>query len=323
MTSLLAGFSALPPATSATEFRAIKLTKARSDFLAKGPDGSPIFLLHDASAAKYHPGKELAHVSVQFHCTCRVTTGQDALEDQFAVITCSSAHPDFFDLFIRCVSSSIEALPSVARTNDLQHTIDKLLELFKALSRPGGREIAGLWAELFVISMAPNVAMAVTAWHSDNFERFDFSSTTCRLEIKATTGEMRLHEVSAEQTVVPNAGRGLFASVLLQPLAGGIGILDLTTRIEARLSTSPALRDKLWANVTSSLGSDFRVELDKRYDMSYAERRLKFFLMEDLPSIEKPIDPRISRIRYAIDLTTTESSLASSSIKHLASIFPY
>ena len=93
---LYRAFNDLHLAGSAMEFTAVALSERRRDFLAKASDGSPVFLLHDASAATYSPAISLKTVSVQFHSTCRVTTATGTVEDQFAVVACDASVPSLF-----------------------------------------------------------------------------------------------------------------------------------------------------------------------------------------------------------------------------------
>ena len=72
-------FLGLTRASSETEFLAIDLSTTRHDFLAKAQDGSPVFLLQDASAAQYTPGLTLKNLTVEFHVTCRVQTAAGSL----------------------------------------------------------------------------------------------------------------------------------------------------------------------------------------------------------------------------------------------------
>ena len=171
-------FNDLHLAGSAIEFTAVAPSAHRHDFLAKASDGSPVFLLHDASAATYSPAISLKNVSVQFHSTCRVTTATGTVEDQFAVVTCDACVPDLYELFIRCFAAAVERLPVSAGTDNLDECVHGLLDLFRALNRPNSKEVTGLWAELFVITTSRNVSRALEAWHADQFERFDFSWPT-------------------------------------------------------------------------------------------------------------------------------------------------
>lgn len=315
--ALFDDFQALTPAASDTELPATPLPERRGDFLAKSTGGAPVFLLHDASAAAYTPGVTLRHLSAQFHATCRVLSSNGPSEGQFAVVACDAAVPELFELFVRCVSVAVAALPLDAKTADIEACVRSLISLFRAMASPSGREIAGLWAELFVITRANDTATAVKAWHADTFERFDFSVPGGVLEVKATQGGVRVHDFSLEQLAAPSGGFGLVASLLLQPLTNGLGVMDLASTIDAALGGRNDLRQRLWSNVAAALGSDFGEKLDRRFDESYAERRLMLYRMVDIPAPKQPRDSRVSEIRFRTDLTTVTSSVGQSAAKTL------
>ena len=306
---LFESFRALAPASSHSEFAAASIDGRRGDFLAKSAEGAPVFLIGDSSAATYTPGTVLKHLSVQFHVTCRVQTPDGPVEGQFALITCESSATELYELFVRCVGAAIQQLPIAAKTRDIEICVRSLLGLFRAMNTPGGRELAGLWAELFVITQASDTASAVKAWHADTFERFDFSVPNSVLEVKATQGTVRTHDFALEQLAAPSGGRGLVASLLLQPLTNGVGVMDLASRIDSALGCHNDLRRRLWANVVAALGSDFGEKLDRRFDQSFAERHIKLFDMDDVPAPDRPSDTRVSGIRFRSDLTTVTSSI--------------
>ncbi|MBX3619353.1 MAG: PD-(D/E)XK motif protein [Rhizobacter sp.] len=316
-------FAALAPAASGTELSAVPLGGLRSDFLAKSTDGAPVFLLQDTSTAAYTPGVTLRHLSVQFHATCRVHAPSGPFDGQFAVLACDAAVPELYELFVRCVSVAVEALPKSAETKDIEACVRSLVSLFRAMSAPGGREIAGLWAELFVITQAADAATAVKAWHADTFERFDFSWPGGVLEVKATHGATRIHEFALEQVATPSAGQGLIASLLLQPLTNGVGVMDLATKIDAGLHDENDLRQRLWSNIAAALGDDFSEKLDRRYDLSYAERHVALFNMSDIPAPDRPSDPRVFGVRFRSDLSTVGSSVVEPALKTLKHAFHF
>lgn len=319
--SIFASFHALPLATSAVDFSALPLPGPRGDFIAKGGDGGPVFLLRDSSPANYSPAIELKHIGVRFHCTCRVTTASGAVEDQFAMIFCDAGAPELHEVFVRCLAAAVEQLPVNSGTPDLQRCIQSLLDLFRALGRPSSREVTGLWAELFVIARSKNVPQILRAWHSDPFERFDFSWPSGCLEVKAAVRELRRHDFALEQLKPPLGGAGYVVSVLLQTLSGGVGVVDLANEIEARVAGEPQLRQKLWESIVAALGGDFSERLDRQFDPSYAERSLIVYAMEDVPAPCQPADPRVSGIRFHADLSTVSSSLGGNSRVVLDSLF--
>lgn len=318
---LYSAFIALPLADSTAEFIAVPLTSRRRDFLAKAQDGNPVFLLHDASVVTYSPSISLKNVSVQFQNTCRVTTATGTVEDQFAVITCDTSANELRELFIRCFAAAAEQLPIEAGTSELNECVQRLLDLFRSLSHPSRKEISGLWAELFVISRSRNISQALKAWHADPFERFDFSWTAGCLEVKCTVKELRVHDFALEQLREPVGGNGFVVSMLLQPLVGGAGVMELAREIERAVIGAPPLRQKLWENVAQVFGTDFGERLDQGFDLSYAERQLLVLAMSDIPTIDQTTDPRVTAIRFRSDLSTVKSSLGGSSMQLLGRMF--
>ncbi|GAL56828.1 hypothetical protein EV102420_02_04330 [Pseudescherichia vulneris NBRC 102420] len=319
--SIFDNFLNLPCATSETSFTAIPLSTHRKDFLAKGSDGSPIFLLHDASEAQYIPSMQFRYLNAQFHATCRIHTDDKVIQDQFALVSCDGTVTDLHEIFVRCFSAAIEELPINSGTRELNTCIQKLVDLFRALSKPNGKDVLGLWAELYVIANSGNIVGAMASWHEDPFDRFDFSWEHGCLEVKASMQSTRIHTFSLEQLMNPKKGNGYVTSLLLQPLTGGLGLIDLANLIEMEVSHSPVLTLKLWKNLANALGSDFSAKLDKRFDISYADRNVIVYAMDDVPRPEKPNDSRVISIRFTVDLTATSSSLKKNSLPALGGIF--
>lgn len=189
------------------------------------------------------------------------------------------------------------------------------------MSQPSGRAVIGLWAELFVIARSSNVPAALSAWRGGPLDRFDFSWPDKCLEVKATSKAIRAHEFALEQLRAPIGGLGCVASLLLQPLGGGIGVMDLAKDIEAAVPGTALLRQKLWENIGSALGSDFSQKLDARFDISYAERNFCLYAMADVPAPATPLDSRVTSIRFQSDLSSVKSSLPSDSIGGLGKLF--
>ena len=243
------------------------------------------------------------------------------MEDQFAVISCDASTPELHEVFVRCVAAAVEQLPPIASTSELQRCVQSLLDLFRALGRPSNREVTGLWAELFVIHQSNNVARALECWHTDPFERFDFSWPAGCLEVKAAVKDARQHEFALEQLKSPIGGAGYVASMLLQPLSGGVGVADLANAIDRIVAVHPVLRQKLWENIAAALGSDFSERLDRRFDSSYAQRSLAVYAMSDVPAPQQPIDPRITALRFRVDMTGVTSSLPGSPSAILGTLF--
>lgn len=310
-------FVSLPAASSVAEFSAVQISASRKDYLAKSSLGEPVFLLHDSSEARYNPSLQLRHVTAEFHATCRVRTEDEDVEGQFCMVVCDGEVPELHELFVRCLAVATLELPTNSATKEIEQCLLGLRDLFRAFSSPGNREITGLWAELFVIARSGDVSSAVALWHNDPLDRYDFSSASTFVEVKATTRAIRAHSFSLEQLQDPNTGEGAVASLLLQPLTGGIGVLEMARRIELAIGADIDLKQKLWRNVALALGSDFCEMLDRTFDESFATRHLVVYAMADVPKPDMPMDPRISSIHFVADLSTVESSLGSDPVAEL------
>jgi hypothetical protein len=291
------------------------------DYLAKGQDGRPVFLLHDAKTGQYHPSLQLRYLSAEFQLTCRLHTEGNDIEDIFALVDCTAEEPELHELFIRSFDAARNQLTDNAHTDEIKRTVQNLASLFRAFSKPSQRSISGLWAELFTILRSGVIVGAMKMWRADAFDRFDFSTRHRVVEIKATTGQLRSHEFGLDQLSVPTEGTGFVVSILLQSISGGTSVLELITNIEAGITAEPKLREKLWANVISDLGSDFGASLDRRFDTSYADRNLTIFLMDDIPKPPTSDDPRVTTIRFVADCTGVISSLTDASPSGLVDIF--
>lgn len=307
-------FSGLPHSATGNCFPAIQLPGKRNDFLARGTDGSPVFLLNDASRPQYFPSVHYKYLKAQYHTTCKVTADGRDLEGQFAMVVCDGTAFELHEIFVRCFAAAIEELPEDCGTRELSGSIQSLLDLFRSLGNTDGKAVTGLWAELYVIANSGQVTEALTAWHSDPYERFDFFWENSCLEVKASTGLTRLHHFALEQLMEPNNGCGYVASLLLQPLSGGYGVLDLANIIDGAICRSPGLRHKLWHNLALCLGDGYSSKLDKHFDVSFAERSIKLYRMIDVPRPPFPTDPRISALKFCADLTTLNSSLENQSL---------
>jgi hypothetical protein len=278
-------------------------------------------LLQDAKTGQYHPSLQLRYLAAEFQLTCRLHIDGAEVEDVFALISCSAEEQELHELFIRSFDAARFQLADSAQTEEIKRTVQNLASLFRAFSKPSQRSITGLWAELFTIARSGVVVDAMRMWRSDALDRFDFSTQDRVVEVKATTGQLRSHEFSLEQLSVPASGTGFVVSILLQSISGGTSVLELISTIEASIAAEPKMREKLWTNVISDLGSDFSASLDRRFDTSYADRNLTVFLMEDIPKPVTSNDPRVTAIRFLADCTGLQSSAADSSPDGLRALF--
>jgi hypothetical protein len=318
---LLAEFTDLKPSSSPETFNAVRLGATRQDFLGKDQQGAPVFLVADEGEPVYRPVVQHRHLSAAFCMLCRLNVDGTEVVGRFAIIRFEGTAPELHELFIRCVRAAIADLPTGVQTPDIEARVNRLLGLFRALARPAGREISGLWAELYCITASGDVPLAVDRWHIDSTEAFDFSWSQGRLEVKSTVGAFRIHELALDQLQPPSGGSGYVASLVLKAANGGEGVLDLAKQVEAQLQGQLALQAKLWSVVVQSLGADFSEALDRRFDSDLAGKQLMLYRMEDIPTLPPVADARISSVRFKADLSTVQSSLGGSGAAALRGLF--
>ena len=318
---LLAQFQELAPSSNSDTFNAVRLTAGRDDFLGKDERGAPVFLVADDGEPIYRPVVQHRHLSAAFCMLCRLNVDGAEVVGRFALIRFEGSAHELHELFIRCVRAATTELPVSVRTPEIEDRVTRLLALFRVLSRPAGREISGLWTELFCILNSGNVPEAVDRWHASNSETFDFSWSQVCLEVKSTVGVFRIHEFALEQLCAPGGGTGFVASVLLRTSNDGIGVMGLAQQIEHQLDGSSMRQSKLWSLVLQSLGEDFSATLDRRFDLAFASRHLLVYRMEDIPSLAPTCDSRISAVRFRVDLSSVSSSLGQNGIAALKACF--
>lgn len=121
------------------------------------------------------------------------------VEDDFVVVSLRGDDLGLAEAFCLAADALVAALPEAPSAPDIEKAVREFVEVLSALSLPSSRAVAGLWAELWLMSVASDPQAAVMAWHSDPTDRFDFSFAAHFVEVKATEREERKHDFSYEQ----------------------------------------------------------------------------------------------------------------------------
>ena len=178
------------------------------DYISLGPRRQPVLLLSCASSVNLRrPPISLQHLTVEFGIRFRVRAPSGVVEDEFVVISLRGDDLGLAEAFCLAADALVAALPEAPSASDIETAIREFVEVLSALSLPSSRAVAGLWAELWLMSVASDPRAALTAWHRDPTDRFDFSFTGHFVEVKATEREERSHDFSyAGPDCPPGAG---------------------------------------------------------------------------------------------------------------------
>lgn len=270
------------------------------DYVSFGPQQQPVLLLSFASSVGLkRPPISLQHLTVEFGIRFRVRTLAGVVEDDFVVISLRGDDLGLAEAFCLAADTLVTALPEAPSASDIEKAVREFVEVLSALSLPSSRAVAGLWAELWLMSVASDPRAAVTAWHRDPTDRFDFSFTGHFVEVKATEREERSHDFSYEQLRRSEAPVKV-ASLRLRRAQGGKSLADLVATLQNGLSAE--LRTKLVKNTFSAIGNAVSEASEIRFDEAFAESNLRVIAADRVPVVAIPDGSPISAVRFRVNL---------------------
>jgi hypothetical protein len=285
-------------------FCAQKLPNFPCCSIGKDSIGNPAVLIEVNNAI---PGSEspmvLQNVALIHLVNCRVQIPNNAEElKTLSVIRCTTNDQDFHRYFLRCLAPIILALPKIPTRKHVSDAVQRLVDLFRQLTEPPRKTISGLWAELFIIAYSSDPALLISFWHTTPEERFDFAHGRSRLEVKATTGRLRMHRFSLNQIRPPAPIRSVIASILLQQTSGGTAVCELVDTIRSLVS-DPELLIRLDQIVAKTIGDDWRTIQLVEYDLELAVNTLRFIDSASIPSVPAILPREISDVHFCVDLS--------------------
>ena len=243
MLNLIELFQSIEPIAATDDehrFSAISISDYESHRLGKDAQGRPLLLIAvlDVPSPKQTPPVDLEHLRVLYNQACRVSRSDGAFEEgRFAIIHCTGEDPTLQTYFLRIASVILVSFKEQATQSDVAQTIDRLIELFRAMTQPARKSVQGLWAELFLIAQSRQPAILVDAWHTLPEDRYDFAMEDQRIEVKSFSGSIRQHHFSLEQLHAPEGVKTLVASMCVERSQVGESIIDLREKIQTHLGS--------------------------------------------------------------------------------------
>ncbi|MGO9085943.1 MAG: PD-(D/E)XK motif protein [Candidatus Sulfotelmatobacter sp.] len=298
-------FSSLEPvgasAAAAIDFTAREIPGFAGHRLAIDSGGAPALLLVCIDNTDL-PAIALEHLTVQHGVLCRMRTLNRVEEGKFSIISCRSTDPAMHEYFLFISETIVEALGLAPSRSRIASIVNRLAELFQAMSGPPRKTVQGLWAELLVIARSPAPLDMLRCWHTEPEDRYDFSKNSERLEIKSAVSGFRQHTFSLEQLRPSAHLQVVVASLFSDKNPTGVSVYNLVDEIRSRISNSPKDLLHLERVVALTLGDKWR-EIDVCFDRKVGEDSLLFFRAEDVPSVSIPLPAGISDVRFRVDLS--------------------
>ena len=201
----------------------------------------------------------------------------------------------------------IKSLGQNPSSKKIKHTVDKFIELFKAIKEPPKKSIQGLWSELFLIEQSSLPEKVILGWHSIPDEKFDFSFDKLRIEVKSSTTESRTHHFSSAQLNPIYDTKIVIASILINTSVTGLSVVDLMKKINSKLDDFPKQKEKLHLLVYSTLGVDVEKVNEIKFNYELAKKSLRFYKSEDIPKIKTTNIPKeVSNVRFTSNLINSK-----------------
>ena len=302
---LFAGLHAPDDSGSDTNrFAAIPIASSKIYRLGKDSAGSPALLikLPPDEPANASPIR-LRHLYVAHDVDCVVHRGQSTESGKFSVLSCVEADRGTENYFLRVVEALLPSLGESPESRSINHVVDSLVELFRALSNPPIKAVRGLWAELFLLAESQNPRILLDAWHTIPEDLYDFNDGNHRIEVKSVQGEVRRHQFSLTQLLPPEGSSLVIASVIVNRAGGGTTINDLIDELRALVSGSPDRLLRLYKVITLTLGARWRESELEMFDRSAARESLAFFRPSDVPKVNPDLPTGVRDVRFSSDLT--------------------
>ncbi|MFT3960936.1 PD-(D/E)XK motif protein [Propionivibrio sp.] len=278
----------------------------KHDYISVGTQQQPVLLLSCTSLVGLRrPPISLRHLTIEFGIRFRVRASSGVVDGDFVVVSLRGDDLGLAEAFCLAADALVAALPEAPSLSDIEKAVREFVEVLSVLSLPSSRAIAGLWAELWIMSVALYPPAAVAAWHRDPTDRFDFSFATHFVEVKATEREERIHNFSYEQLRRSEAPITV-ASLRLRRTQGGKSVADLVATLQEGLNA--ALRTKLVKNVFGAIGSAVSEASEIRFDEKFAESNLRVIAADRVPVVMIPDASPITAVRFRVKLD--DSSLA-------------
>lgn len=287
-------------------FNAIPIPDFPSFRIAVDFEGNPVILLSIVNAVKNIALKNfrLKYLQLEQNIECKISENGKSSFQTFTVITFTSADRNLQEYFLRISETLVKTLSNKPAQQQVIESLNKFVEVFRALTDTPTNTVHGLWTELFLIDNSSSPKTFLNYWHNIPEEKFDFNSGEEKIEVKSNSNFERIHTFSSEQLNPPKGTAVLVASIFVRQNNSGQSIQQLVDSITTKVNYDIDLTDKLNNIVCKTLGNSLEQSIRIKFDYNIAKDSLQFYRQQDIRRIEEiHIPNEVSEVRYKSDLT--------------------
>lgn len=302
----------LPEAAPAPRSLVVEpLTPSASVFAGIDEGGAWALVITARRSGRPVPALRLNLLTADYGTTYQLHHDAEVVAVRACVIRCTSADPTVRVLFTTFCGALLDQLPDNASDADIESQVRSWVALFWRLQAPARTTIVGLIGELTLLDSVARVGDWIHGWHSDPTDNLDFAFSTPPLsvEVKATSSQQRVHELSMHQALPIVGDQHYFASVIVELREAGVRVGDVVDEIAAELANT---RDSelFWRSLTSVCGSSLGEFFEVRYMRDIASSSLRLYPAGSIPQpvVQFPLPAGVSALRFRSDFSSVEAT---------------
>jgi len=293
------------PVSDEKVFNAIPIPEYPNFRVAVDIEGTPIILLSVTNRINNITLKNfrLKYLQLEQNIECKISENGKSSFQTFTVITFTSTDRNLQEYFLRISETLVKKLSNKPTQQQIIESLNKFVEVFRALTDTPTNTVHGLWTELFLIDNSKNPLTLLNYWHNLPEEKFDFNSGREKVEVKSSSNFERQHIFSSEQLNPPLGTQVLVASIFVKQNSAGQNIQQIVNNITIKINHNVTLTDKLNTIVCKTLGNSLEQSIKIKFDYNIARESLLFYRHQDISKIEEVHIPgAVSEVRYKSDL---------------------
>ncbi len=277
----------------------------RADTFVAVSDARELFLLVEADQDTLVEERRLTALRVMTgdDFLVRDATSDELIHRRFAVVTLRSGNEDLVSSFALVAATLLATLSDEPAASEIAAFVDRLMSLVAPRRSAAAATVIGLWGELWTIASSPDPAMFAAAWHTSTGDRFDFSFSHARLEIKTTATQARIHDFSLEQLDARDTKATWIGSLAVVGDASGQTVVDLLDQLLTVLPAAIAARVNRIALETVA------GDIESVQDFAFAPIGAVPLLLFDAASLPRPaVEPGvgISAVRFRLNVAGSQ-----------------
>jgi len=224
-------------------------------------------------------------------------------KENFALLT-FTGEDELQNSFFDISETILSELGQHPTSKKIHEVILKFIDLFKGLQKLPKREIQGLCGELMIMLHSNHTKNLISAWHTNNYETYDFSFNEKQIEVKSSNNEKRIHHFSHRQLLEVKDSEVYIASVIMNESSGGISIEQLISKILDKVNQDPLVQSKLFDICSKTLRDKNFIEnyQDYLFNFEIANQSVQYLNYDQIPTLENPNEGVITDIEFNCNL---------------------